>query len=186
MSDATSGGNSLYARVKQAFLLTQIVVIGCAVTIASGCSNDSDSDRLSGSTAASNQATPQTHAEAMLTAQEAADLAVKAGEKAAEEAIARADAQMAQQSAQTTVEPVNGSIGSRDYCSKLAVIAREAFKLREQGIPMSLVTENVSQGLAHDPMRQRMGIGTVIAIYGDSSLSTEEQAYQAAFDGCSR
>ncbi|WP_269791663.1 hypothetical protein [Stenotrophomonas sp. Iso1] len=186
MKHASGGGNKSNQGNRAAWL-AQLVAIGCAVILASSCSKNDGADRSSGSSTGNTEAPAQTHAEAMALAQAAAaDEAVKAGEKAAQEAIARVDAQIAQQSTQVVVERKDDGIGSRDYCSKLAVIAREAFKLKEQGIPMTLVTENVLQGLAHDPVRQRMGIGTVVAIYGDSSLSTEEEAYQAAFDGCSR
>ena len=78
----------------------------------------------------------------------------------------------------------NLNFRTEEGCSQLGSIAANAFDTKSQGHSLAAVLQQLGRLDISDAQRKSAAEGVVIAIYGDSSLKTRQQAYQIAYSAC--
>jgi hypothetical protein len=76
--------------------------------------------------------------------------------------------------------------GSPQYCSQLANIGANAVRTKLDGYPLSQILQAVGELLAHDQQKRVAAEGVVRIVYGDSSLKSPQEAYDAVYSSCLR
>lgn len=69
-------------------------------------------------------------------------------------------------------------------CRDLAGIGADALTTKQDGISLNSVLAAIATVDIIDPRRRVMAEGVVIAVYGDSTLKTRSQAYEAVLEPC--
>lgn len=77
-------------------------------------------------------------------------------------------------------------MGAETYCSQLAEIGGNAYNTKKAGVPMGTVLDKVGYILSDDPRKKAAAQGVIIAVYGDSSIRNEGQAYRKVYSACRR
>jgi|SRR5512133_600906 hypothetical protein len=73
---------------------------------------------------------------------------------------------------------------SDQYCGKLAQIGASAWRTRADGYPMDRVLNEVNSILSAKPKTLEDAHEVIVAIYGDQSVSSPQQAYAKVYDDC--
>lgn len=82
----------------------------------------------------------------------------------------------------TTVAYADGR--SIEFCDVLADLGGKTVKARNAGYSLSEILRLAEQKMSDAPERHALAAGTVTAIYGDRSLRTYDQGYNAVFQTC--
>ena len=86
-----------------------------------------------------------------------------------------------------TVQVVHAqSFRSQQYCDQLAEIGANAYDVKKSGQPMNAVISKVGYVLGDDRQKKDAAQGVIIAIYGDSSIRSRQQAYSTVYSACKR
>ena len=72
----------------------------------------------------------------------------------------------------------------RQYCGKLAQIGASAWRTRSDGYPMDRVLSEVKTILQSKPQTLEDAEEVIVAIYGDRSVNSPQQAYSKVYDHC--
>lgn len=72
----------------------------------------------------------------------------------------------------------------QQYCGKLAQIGASAWRTRADGYPMERVLNEVKTILQSKPDTLEDAQDAIVAIYGDRSVSSPQQAYAKVYDHC--
>lgn len=70
------------------------------------------------------------------------------------------------------------------YCGKLAQIGASAWRTRTDGYPMDRVLNEVNTILSAKPKTLEDAHEVIVAIYGDQSVSSPQQAYAKVYEDC--
>lgn len=70
------------------------------------------------------------------------------------------------------------------YCGKLAQIGASAWQTRTDGYPMDRVLSEVNTILSAKPKTLEDAHEVIVAIYGDQSVSSPQQAYAKVYEDC--
>ena len=73
---------------------------------------------------------------------------------------------------------------SEQYCGKLAQIGASAWRTRKDGYPMEHVLNEVNTILRARPETLEDAHEVIVAIYGDQSVGSAQQAYAKVFQDC--
>lgn len=73
---------------------------------------------------------------------------------------------------------------SEQYCGKLAQIGASAWRTRTDGYPMDKVLTEVHTILSGKPDTLEDAQGVIVAIYGDRSVNSSQQAYTKVYQDC--
>lgn len=78
------------------------------------------------------------------------------------------------------------AFGSAAYCSQLAEIGSNAYRTKKDGHSMESVLQKIGYILADNSQKKNAAQGVVIAIYGDGSIKSAQQAYNNVYSACKR
>lgn len=73
---------------------------------------------------------------------------------------------------------------SLEFCDALSDIEGKTIKAKRAGHSLTEILSAASSVLADSPERLQYVTSTVTAVYGDSSLRTYDQGYNAVFQSC--
>lgn len=77
--------------------------------------------------------------------------------------------------------------GSATYCAQLAEIGANAFRTKQEGHSLDTVLQKVSYVMGNsDPQKKQAAQGVVIAVYGDSSIRSAQQAHDIVYRACKK
>jgi hypothetical protein len=77
------------------------------------------------------------------------------------------------------------AFGSAAYCSQLAEIGANAYRTKKDGHPLEVVLQKVGYVIGNsDPQKKQAAQGVVIAVYGDRSIKSAQQAYDIVYKAC--
>jgi hypothetical protein len=82
-------------------------------------------------------------------------------------------------------DPAPAAAAANDqYCGMLAQIGASAWRTRTDGYPMDRVLEEVNTILSAKPQTLEDAHQVIVAIYGDQSVSSPQQAYAKVYEDC--
>ena len=80
--------------------------------------------------------------------------------------------------------PIVPVVANDQYCGKLAQIGASAWRTRTDGYPMERVLNEVNSILSAKPQTMEDAHEVIVAIYGDKSVSSAQQAYAKVYQDC--
>lgn len=80
--------------------------------------------------------------------------------------------------------PAHAQAATEQYCGKLAQIGASAWRTRTDGYPMDKVLTEVHTILSGKPDTLEDAQEVIVAIYGDRSVNSSQQAYTKVYQDC--